>query len=274
MRYLITDERPEYDIDKSVLNKNMLYGTAKDNEICVACIAFEVVEKIIYIRYLDVLSEYRLKGIGTNLVDKIVEYVCENKYEGIVFNMRVSKDSKTMFERFLIKNDFHMPEYDGRIISLKIESINNSYLDSLKVDIDDIENRIHILNNLPGELKADYKNNIRPNIDSEYLIENIEGDSIPGLALALENKGRLSSYVVFSEYKGELFLDSVYVSKNNTIDLIRLLKYCLTIIRDKHKEYKSIKIKTLNYEGYYLFSKLTKGADVNDEYVLVTYRLV
>jgi hypothetical protein len=79
---------------------------------------------------------------------------------------------------------------------------------------------------------------------------------------------------LFSDYYGELFLNGVYVSKNDTIDLIKLLKYCIEIIRNKYKEYKTINIKILNYEGVYLFSKLTIGAHVNNEFEMITYRLV
>ena len=153
--------------------------------------------------------------------------------------MKVDAKSKMMFERFLIKNDFHIPEYDGRIISFEIDSIKDSYLENLKVNIDDIDKRVYSIDNLP-----------------------------------IENKGRISSYVLFSDYYGELLLNGLYVNKNDTIDLIKLLKYSLEIIRNKYKEYKTIKIKILNYEGVYLFSELTKGANVNNEYELLTYRLI
>ena len=274
MKYLITNEKPDYEINKITLDITMQYVIAEDEGMCVGCLIFEVIDNILYIRYINVLEKFRSKGIGSNLINKTVDYVNENILGGIFLMTTIEQKSKLLFEKFLFKNDFHMTEYDGRVMSIDIDSLKDTYLESLVVDIDDISKRIYRMNDLPIELKSDYKNNIRPNVETEYMLENVKGKYISDLSMALEKKGHISSYVLFSNHYGDLYLNAVYVRKNDTIDLIRLLKYCLAIVRDKYKEYEKIKIRILNYEGYYLFSKLTKGADVNNEFVMVTYKLI
>ncbi|MBQ3546046.1 MAG: GNAT family N-acetyltransferase [Lachnospiraceae bacterium] len=271
---MITNEKPDYEINKINLDVTMQYVIAENEDVCVGCVVFNVIDNVLYIRYINVLKKFRSKGIGTNLINKIVDYANENILSGIFLTTTIEQKSKLSFEKFLFKNDFHMTEYDGRIMSFDVDCLKDTYLASLAIDIDDVSKRIHRMDDLPIELKADYKNNIRPNIETEYMLENVEGKYISDLSLAIEKKGHISSYILFSDNYEDLYLNAVYVRKNDTIDLIRLLKYCLSIVGDKYKSYKKMKIRILNYEGYYLFFKLIKGAEVNNEFVVVTYRLL
>lgn len=261
----------KYLINEKALN-NMLCVTAQKDDKCVGNLDFYVEDGVLYIRYIYVEEEYRQQGIGSGIIREVGNYVKENRLEGVVVFVKVDIEQRNVLQRFLIKNSFYIPSYDGFIINTDIKNIEKSYLYQIPSMTGNLEEKLYRMNKLPIELKTDFEKNIRYNIEPDCLPENVLGEMIPELSLAVEKDGKISSYVIFSEYEGELYLNSAYVNNKNVLELINLLIYTFEMIEVKYIKYDKLKIRTMNYEGFNLFKKLIKGADINHEVVLVTYR--
>lgn len=257
----------EYLVDK--IEYNLLCVTAMDNGECAGNLNFEVDDGVLHIKYIYVDEKYRHQGVGSGLVKVAGSYVKDNRLDGTVVSITANLEQRSILQRFLIKNNFHIPRYDGFVITADINNISNSYLYNIPSDIDSLKGNLYKMNRLPIELKNDFEKNIRYSIDQSYLPENALGEIIPELSLAVEKEGRIASYIIFSEYENELYLSAAYVNSNNISDLINLLIYCFRMIKN---DYDNLKIKTANYEGYNLFKKLMMGATVTYEVVLTSYR--
>ena len=254
-------------------NENKIWIiTALDNDIAIGSLQFYLDEDILHIKYIFVEEEYRQQGIGSGLILQANDFVKNNILDGMVFNMIVPKDERHIYERFLIKNDFHMPSDDGLFITSEINRLLDTYICKLPYDVNMLENRLYKMSKLPFELKKYFEKNIKNNIDKGQLPEYALGEIVQDLSFALEKDEKISSYVIFSIYENELYLNSAYIDSENVTELIYLLKYCFALISDKYKEYKLLKIKSINYEGYNLFKKLVKGAECSHEVALVTYK--
>ena len=274
MKYIITKEYPTCIKELIPFNNYYMFVVAKHENDDVGCLVFDINDDIFQIRHIYVLEEFRSQGIGTELINTAIEFTHKNSLIGIMIATEIPKNIRLPFEKFLYKNNFQIPEYDGSLFIIDIDNMPNTYLYSLPVSSDNFETRLNNINHLSVDLNYDYTNNIRPNIESAYLIENINGNIIPELSFALEKNDKISAYIIYSEYMDELYLAACYVSRFTPTELIRLLKYTFKNIETEYNEYKRLKIKLLNFQGKHLFSGLIKGIDFEEHLLLTSYILL
>lgn len=274
MNYIITKDCPTCIKELFPFSNQSMFIVAKQMNDDVGCLIFEVIDDIFQISYIYVMEEYRHQGIGTELINTAIEFIHEKSLIGMMITTEIPKENRLSFEKFLFKNDFQIPEYEGSLFIIDIRNIPETYLYSLPVSSDSFEERLHGINHLSTDLKYDYNNNIRPKIESSYLIENITGNIIEELSFALEKNDKISAYTIYSEYLDEICLSACYVNRFSPTELIRLLKHTFRIIENNYSEYKKLKIKILNFQGRHLFSGLIKGTDFQEKLLLTSYRLL
>ena len=86
-------------IEKGIKDNSLLcYGTMKENEL-IGMIGYEFDKN--EITYLYVCSEYQNQGIGSKLLDAVVESMQEQQ----TINVRAHRDSVTMYEKYGFKKN-------------------------------------------------------------------------------------------------------------------------------------------------------------------------
>lgn len=255
-------------------SKGFLYITATMFNKNLGMLAFECKDNIVYIRYLQVSNEYRNIGIGTELIDFLNNYCKSNNIDGIVFSYFAPLNEINRLNRFLIKNGFMIPQYHECIMTIDLFSLNNSFLGKLPDLSKYLLNRMYYLDKLPAYLECDYKYNIKPNIMHACSFEGAKGEIISSASVCLSTDNSLSSYVIITMLDDELYLNSVYLEKNNGRELIALLQFSFNQLKKIFPNKNIIKTNIITYQGYHLFKKLTEGGNIRLEPVVTTYKVI
>lgn len=259
-------------MESYVLESNLIFVVAVEQDICKGVLGFEVLEDVMHIRYLYVEEPFRKRGIATQMVKWTGNYAREKKMQGIVWTVAIAQEMKARVSRFFVRTGFHIPACEETTVTVQLESMEKSYLANLPLNVDAIENHLHHMAQLPLILKADYERRIKPTVRTACHLSEVRGRMIPELSIALERNGKIVSYVLFSDLQGELYLNAVYVNTQNATDLIKLLKYCLEIVKQKFCQYKTMKVTLINQEGNHLIDTLIKGAVTKSEIVMITFK--
>lgn len=249
------------------------YICAWEDGVCVGILAYEIQDAILYIRYLFVKEQRRRQGVGSTLLETLQEYSKEAKVEGMMFSGIVPRRDQRIAIRFLMRYGFMVPEFGDQVATLYVKDWRNSYLASLPIKDDEVEEHICNMTSLTQELEYDYRNNIRSNVLPCCRIENVKGELIPEYSMAYDNHGKIGSYILLSDVEGELYLNSVYVYEKNAVYFIPLMRHCLLEQEKQGNPYDTMKVTLFSDESKRLFRKLTKGMRVENEDIITMCRM-
>lgn len=260
------------ELDSAYIDENCRYICAFENK-CVGILVYEVKEEILYIRYLFVKEEMRRQGIGGELFQRIQEIAKEEAPDGMIFSGVIPEKQQFSIIRFFIKRGFMVPEFGDQIASISVKDWRESYLASIPVQDDEIEEHVCSMTELSNELDYDYRNNIRPNVLPCCRIEDVKGVLIPELSLAYDYQGKIGSYILMSDIEGILYLDSVYIYGKNGVFFVPLLRHCFIKQEEQGWPYETMKVTMFSDESRVLFRRLTKGMKVEIENQITMYRM-
>ena len=246
---------------------------AYEGEECIGRLLYEIREKILYIRSLNVKEEYRRRGTGGRLFQKLQETAQRERIEGMIVSGVLLRQQQNAAIRFFLKRGFLTPEYGEQVITLSIKGWRQSYLASIPIKEAQWEERIYPMNDLPHALAYDYRNNIRGSVLPCCRIDGIKGELLPELSVAYEFQNKIAAYVLMTDVEGELYLNSVYIREKNAAFLISLLHYCFSKLEEPDCSYETMKMTLINEKGRILFQKLAKGMQVVKEDFLTMYRI-
>lgn len=248
--------------------------TAVERKTCIGVLGFEILENIMYIRYIFVEEAARKKGVGSQMLKTAEEYAKENSVSGFIWTGLFSQSMQPVVERFFIRNGFFIPTCEERVFTLELKDMKQSYLANLSLDLAGLENHLYRMEHLPLDLQKDYELHIKPTVMQACQLAEIKGRIIPELSLAVERDLKIVSYVLFSEVQGELYLNAVYSNAKNIAVLAKLLKYCMEFVDKNYQQYKTMKVTVINEEGYHLVETLIEGMTVSSEVMLMSYKTI
>ena len=91
----------------------------KDNDNIIGFINYDIIFDKAEIEYIYVVDEYKKKGIGTKLLNKMIEDLKENNVDSITLEVRSNNDKAIKFYK---KNGFNevarRPNYYGNVDAL------------------------------------------------------------------------------------------------------------------------------------------------------------